>query len=530
MRENIKRQLADIVSLLDDQPEGLSLSGIAKKLDYSGSSRTLQRRLAELVSQRIVVRTGDKKSTKYFLSVDYESRQVSDDIRHNNGGKRQVSDDVRHNNDDKQQVSDDIRHNNGDKRQVSDDIRQNNGDKRQISDDIRHNIDDKRQVSDDIRQEQVFADMNFSKESKKLLRFLEIPPYARNPVSYKREFIESYIPNETTYVHEDLRKELSGKGRRFNKELAVGTYAKQILQRLLIDLSYNSSRLEGNTYSKLETKKLLEGGKVPEGKSPEETTMILNHMEAIRFLVENADAILVDSFTLFNIHSLLSQDLLLNPNARGQIRDIEIEISNSRYIPLSNTYILQELFDILLLKANAITNPFEQSFFLLVHVAYLQAFEDVNKRTSRLSCNIPFIKCNLCPVSFINVSRKDYTAALLAIYERNEVIPMLEVFRWAYLQSCNQYSAVKDSISDFDFYRVRYRTLRKEVLGDIVRGELHGRDIDGYVQKITSENGIENPEKFLRIVREDAEYLHEGAIVGLNISIDQFRNWVRHRV
>ena len=257
--------------------------------------------------------------------------------------------------------------------------------------------------------------------------------------------------------------------------------------------------------------------------------MILNHKEAIRFLVENAEAIQVDSFTVFNIHSLLSQDLLFNPKARGQIRDIEIEISNSRYIPLSNTYILQELFDILLLKANAITDPFEQSFFLLVHVAYLQAFEDVNKRTSRLSCNIPFIKCNLCPVSFINVSRKDYTVALLAIYERNEVIPMLEVFRWAYLQSCNQYSPVKDTPGDFDFYRVRYRTLRKEVLGDIIRGEIHGQDIDGYVQKITSKNGIENPEKFLRNVREDAEYLHEGAIVGLNISIDQFRIWVRHR-
>ena len=243
MRQDINEQLADIVSLFEDQPKGLSLSGIAEKLDYSYSSRTLQRRLAELTSQSIIIRTGERKSAKYFLSADYETRQNSEDIRHDNGDKRQNSED--------------IRQSNGDKRQNSEDIRHDNGDKRQNSEDIRHDKGDKRQLSEDIRQEQEFTDMNFSKESKKLLRFLEIPPYARNPVSYKREFIESYIPNETTYVHEDLRKELLGKGRRFDKELAVGTYAKQILQRLLIDLSYNSSRLEGNTYSKLETKKLL---------------------------------------------------------------------------------------------------------------------------------------------------------------------------------------------------------------------------------------------------------------------------------
>ena len=509
MRQKIKRQLAVIVSLLEERSEGLSLSGIAENLDYSSSLRTLQRRLAILASQNIVVRIGDKKSAKYFLSADYEMRQDSDGTQHCNS---------------------DIRHGDSDKRQMLEGMRHNYSDKRQKTDNIRHENSDKRQISEDIRHEQGYADMNFSKESKKLLRFLEIPPYARNPVSYKRELIEKYIPNETTYIQEDLRKELLEKGRRFDKEIAVGTYAKHILQRLLIDLSYNSSRLEGNTYSELETKKLLEGGKAPDGKRPEDTIMIINHKEAIRFLVENAEAIQVDSFTVLNIHSLLSQDLLFNPKAKGQIRDIEIEISNSRYVPLNNTHILQELFDILLLKANAIKDPFEQSFFLLVHVAYLQAFEYVNKRTSRLSCNIPFIKCNLCPVSFINVSRKDYTAALLAIYERNEVVPMLEVFRWAYLQSCNQYGAVKDSIGEIDFYRVRYRALRKEVLGDIIRREIHGRDIDGYVKKIASKYDIENPEKFLRIVREDAKYLHEGAIVGLNISIDQFRNWVHHRV
>lgn len=479
MRQNIDKQMADIISLLNECPEGMSLSELVGKLEYTSSVRTLQRRLSKLASQGILNRVGEKRGARYFPSEDYDIRHKKEELRHNYEGIRQNRKEFRHR-------------------------------------------------DGDIRQELPVPTI-FSEESKKILRFFETPPYARSPVSYNREFLENYIPNETQYVRDDLRAELTEKGRRFDKELAIGTYAKQIFQRLLIDLSYNSSRLEGNTYSVLETKKLLEGGVTPDGKNPKDTTMIINHKEAIKFMVDNAEAITVDSFTIFNIHSLLSQDLLFNPKAKGQVREIEVEISNSRYVPLSNTYILRELFEISLLKANAIKDPFEQSFFLLVHIAYLQAFEDVNKRASRLSCNIPLIKHNLCPISFINLSRKDYTCANLAVYELNDLNPMLNVFRWAYLQSCNQYGTVKDSIGEIDFYRVRYRTMRKEVLGNIVRENTHGADIDAYVQEFSSKNSIENPEKFLRIIQEEAEYLHEGGIVGLNISIDQFRAWALDR-
>ena len=84
-----------------------------------------------------------------------------------------------------------------------------------------------------------------------------------------------------------------------------------------------------------------------------------------------------------------------------------------------------------------------QSFFLLVHLSYLQAFEDVNKRTARLTCNIPFIKGNLCPLSFTDVPQEDYFKALLYFYETNEVQPALELFEWAYKKSCEQYDVVK---------------------------------------------------------------------------------------
>jgi len=157
------------------------------------------------------------------------------------------------------------------------------------------------------------------------------------------------------------------------------------------------------------------------------------------------------------LHHLLSQDLLVNPEACGNIRTIEVDIGQSTYKPLGNPHALKELFELILQKAKKIKDPFEQSFFLLVHLSYLQAFEDVNKRTSRLSCNIPFIKCNLCPLSFTDVSRDDYTAALLAIYEKNDVEPMLELYAWAYSRSCKQYGVIKNHWGNrYDAGRFKY--------------------------------------------------------------------------
>lgn len=248
----------------------------------------------------------------------------------------------------------------------------------------------------------------------------------------------------------------------------------------MIDLSFNSSRLEGNTYSHLDTRKLVEEGISAEGKIQEETVMIINHKEAILFLIENASSLKINSLTLRNLHNLLSQDLLANPRACGNVRSIEVSISQSTYIPMANPHILRELLEHLLLKAREIIDPFEQSFFLLIHLAYLQAFEDVNKRTARLSCNIPFIRENLCPLSFTDVAKEDFTSALLLFYEQNDTTPLLELFRWAYLKSCSQYNIVKDSLGEIDGFRVQYRQLRKEAMGQIIHSNIHGEDLEAF--------------------------------------------------
>lgn len=370
----------------------------------------------------------------------------------------------------------------------------------------------------------------FSQKSQDKLQLLEAPVYSREKVTYNREFLHQYVPNQTAYVPEDMRAALLQSGKRFDQELAAGTYARQICQRLLIDLSYHSSRLEGNTYSLLDTQKLVEEGVSAEGKVQEETVMVMNHKEAIMFLVENAQDIQLDSLSMRNLHHLLSQDLLANPEACGHIRATAVDIGHSSYRPLTNPHVLRELFELVLQKAKKILDPFEQSFFLLLHLSYLQAFEDVNKRTSRLGCNIPFIKKNLCPLSFSDVTRDDYTSALLLFYETNDYEPLLELFAWAYGRSCEQYGVVKKSIGEIDAYRIQTRQQRKSVMGAVVRQGLHGTDAEAVIERYCKEHAIIQVERFSAMALADLSALHAGAIVGLGISEAQLEAWIAGRI
>lgn len=365
----------------------------------------------------------------------------------------------------------------------------------------------------------------FSEDSMKALKYLDNPTHSRPVMSYNRAFLDEYVPNETYYVPLEAKEQLRKQGIRLDKELTAGTYAKQICARLLIDLSYNSSRLEGNTYSLLDTERLVVEGITADGKMHEDSVMIMNHKEAILFLVENAEDIELNPFTIFNLHNLLSQDLLANPESCGNVRKIEVSIGRSTYKPLNNPHLIKETLELLLLKARKIDDPFEQSFFVLAHMSYLQAFEDVNKRTARLTSNIPFIKQNLCPLSFTDISRSDYSAAVLLIYEANNTAPMMELFCHAYLRSCEQYQATKESLGEIDAFRVQYRQQRKQVMGQVIQANLHGNNIEDHIEKYCQENNIEQSDKFTAMAITDLESLHIGAIIGLGVTAKQFEMW-----
>lgn len=457
-----------IIKLLTRLEVPVSLGGIEKNLDFSIGKKTLQRRLRKMIEAELIVRIGDKRNTKYTFNKDTPS-----------------------------------------------------------NDSVNISIDKDKTVSitSADRADKDTGHSIFSKPTNLLLNFLETPSYGRIKCGYQFKLIDDYVPNETQYVPDDMRSRLHEQGKRFDKKLAAGTYARNIVQRLLIDLSYNSSRLEGNTYTKLDTQKLIEQGLTAQGKINEETVMIMNHKEAILFLVENAEQIQLNAFLIRNLHYLLSQDLMKNPKACGNIRQVEVAIGKSTYLPLCNPHQLDEQLALLLRKAAQITNPFEQSFFLLIHLSYLQAFEDVNKRTARLACNIAFIKENLCPLSFVDVPQDDYFKALLYFYEKNEWQPALELFQWAYYKSCEQYDVVKVSLGEIDTFKIQYRALRKEAMGEVIRQKLTGETLEVYLKTFCAEKTIESADKFITMTKSELEHLHSGAIIGLGITEEAFKTW-----
>jgi len=308
-----------------------------------------------------------------------------------------------------------------------------------------------------------------SSEGEEIKAYVRQPRQQRKPVSYKNEFLEQYHPNQTTYLPESLRAQLHSLGRSPAEQSPAGTFARDILNRLLIDLSWASSKLEGNTYSRLDTERLIEFGQAAEGKDALETQMILNHKSAIEYLVRDTEHAGVNPETIIALHAFLSDGLMPDPLTCGRIRNRPVEIGGSVYLPIAMPQRLGELFGIVMNMAAEIRDPFEQSFFLMVHLPYLQPFEDVNKRVSRLAANIPLIQHNLCPLSFVDVPQQAYVDGMIGVYELNRIELLRDIYVWAYERSCQQYVAVQQQLVPPDTFRLRYRNELAETVRAIVR-------------------------------------------------------------
>ena len=351
-------------------------------------------------------------------------------------------------------------------------------------------------------------------------------PEARKPVGYNRAFLDAYRPNVSQYVSEVERRHLAQIGRPQIAEQPAGTYAKQILSRLLIDLAWNSSRLEGNTYSLLDTKRLIEFGEEAEGRGHRDAQMILNHKDAIEFLVTSADEIGFNRYTILNLHALLANNLLADPAAAGRLRYIAVGIEQSAFHPLEVPQLIEECFDQMLGVASAIDDPFEQAFFIMVQLPYLQPFDDVNKRVSRLAANIPLIKSNLSPLSFTDVPRRSYTEAVLGVYEMNKVDFLKDVFIWAYERSAARYAAVRQSLGEPDPFRLRHRAHLREIVSTVVRGSMNRKQavtrIAGWAQERIDPG---ERRRFIEIAEAELMSLHEGNFARYQIRPSEFASW-----
>ena len=365
-----------------------------------------------------------------------------------------------------------------------------------------------------------------SAEGAAISRAVRAPIQARRPVGYRREFLVDYRPGMTWYLPAAVRQRLLALGDSPDRERPAGTYARKVHERLLIDLSWNSSRLEGNTYSLLDTQRLIELGEAAEGNDARETQMILNHKAAIDLLVERAEHVGFNRYTILNLHALLAENLLADSGAWGRLRSTGVDIGGSSYHPLEVPQLIEECFQQILDKAAAIPDPFEQAFFVLVQLPYLQPFLDVNKRVSRLAANLPFIRGNLCPLSFVDVPTQAYVDGLLGVYELNRIELLRDVFCWAYERSCARYSVIRQSLGEPDPLRLRHRALIVETIRTVVTGGMDRRAAGAHIrQRAAKTVPVEERSRFAELVETDLMYLHEGNIARARLLPGELEAW-----
>jgi Fic family protein len=368
----------------------------------------------------------------------------------------------------------------------------------------------------------------FSAHSQTLIRRVEAPLYDRPPATYREDWLRNYVPNESAYLTEERRCELAALGRRDPIYGRAGTFVKKIYNRLLIDLAFNSSRLEGNTYTLLDTERLLLHGAAAPDKLDAERVMLLNHKEAIGYLVRNAERLQADEVTIRTLHYLLA-DSLVAAGAAGQIRDDSIRVSGTTYAPIDGRERLTRLLLSMLEKSRAIEDPFEQSLFLLVHISYLQPFIDVNKRTARLASIIPLIRGDYVPQSFVEVDQRAYLSATIAVYELNEVEPLADVYVWCYRRSCQRFETTVQVVG-FDEVAALYRTPRRALVTELVRAKVPPDEVAEWITANVP-NGVQpqHREKFLSDVLAEVDNLDASRIGGLGITSQELEAWQRLR-
>lgn len=203
------------------------------------------------------------------------------------------------------------------------------------------------------------------------------------------------------------------------------TMQKKELERLIIELSWKSSKIEGNTYTLLDTEKLILENKAAPGKTKDETQMILNHKDAFNFIRQSAKQFkTITRKNLEELHSILVKDLSVNLG----LREKPVGVVGSVYRPLDNIHQITEAIKLLGTKISQMPIPYTKALVALLGLAYIQPFEDGNKRTSRLMANAILLAHNLAPLSYRSVDENDYREAMLVFYELNSIVPLKRIF------------------------------------------------------------------------------------------------------
>lgn len=266
-----------------------------------------------------------------------------------------------------------------------------------------------------------------------LLEPIDIEKYFENEID-EREIKEGFnfsiindvLANHSVFTESELAKlnELQRKFKINISQLAEKEYKKEF-ERLAIDLSWKSSQIEGNTYSLLETERLLKEKETAAGKTKEEAVMLLNHKDALDFIMENPDYLYPLSVSkIEDIHSILTKELSVERNLRKR----RVGISGTNYRPLDNEFQISEALRCSCEVINLKKSVFEKALLTLVLISYIQPFMNGNKRTARIVSNAILMSEKHCPLSFRTVDSIDYKKAMLLFYEKNNISSFKEIF------------------------------------------------------------------------------------------------------
>lgn len=260
--------------------------------------------------------------------------------------------------------------------------------------------------------------------SREILQFLHYNP--QSSTSFNFDLIREQIPKVSLFSDEERKylHELQKEFRQHVDDMTPNEYNKE-MERLGIDLSWKSSQIEGNTYSLLETERLLRESKTADGKTQEEATMLLNHKYALRFILDNPDYLQELTVShIEDIHTLLTKGLSVDKG----IRHRRVGITGTNYHPLDNEFQIREAMHDTCDLINSKNDVFDKALLTLVLLSYIQAFSDGNKRTARITSNAILIANGYCPLSFRSVDSIDYKKAMLIFYEQNNLYAFKQIF------------------------------------------------------------------------------------------------------
>lgn len=300
-----------------------------------------------------------------------------------------------------------------------------------------------------ISKPTLIRDLNILQEQKRIKSMGKGPltkyhPYAENPLlkefdldayfavdpdqrNGKRLFDVGIIDHFPHIFTEEEMRRLATVSKSYSRATSHldSSVLKRELERFTIELSWKSSKIEGNTYTLLETESLIREQKEATGKTKEEAVMIINHKDAFEEILKNRqDFTTVSLSGIAQLHNILIKDL----NVTTGIRKHAVGITGTTYVPLDNEYQIREALERIILIINKTRNSFEKAFIAHVMIAYLQPFSDGNKRTARMMTNAILLAHDLYPLSYRSVNEDIFKKALIVFYEQGSACEMKRLF------------------------------------------------------------------------------------------------------